>query len=324
VRGWRGAALSALLAIGLLALALRGVDWGEARATAAQASPAGLALAFGLFSASAQLRAARWRLLLSAGGPVGHWTTFWANMAGYLGNALLPARAGELIRTALIARHTTLPAAFVLATALVERALDAAILVAIALSAVALLGEVPAAVRAAAQSTAVVVAIGVAVLVAAPSFQARLIGILRQSPLLPRLALAVAAQTERFLAGTAPVRDVGRLARFAALAAAIWLLDALAAVSIARALEIEMVLPLALLLLAALGLSSAVPSTPGYVGVYQFVAVTLLGPFGIGASAALVYVVALQAVTYAVVLAWGVPGGWRLGWSRAVKETAVG
>jgi len=38
---------------------------------------------------------------------------------------------------------------------------------------------------------------------------------------------------------------------------------------------------IALLVLTALGLSSALPSTPGYVGIFQFVAVTVLAPFGI-------------------------------------------
>ena len=48
----------------------------------------------------------------------------------------------------------------------------------------------------------------------------------------------------------------------------------------AAALGFDMPLRVAFLLIAALGLGSALPSTPGYVGIYQFVAVTVLTPFG--------------------------------------------
>lgn len=48
--------------------------------------------------------------------------------------------------------------------------------------------------------------------------------------------------------------------------------------------------------------SSAAPSTPGYVGVYQFVAGTVLVPFGLSRDAALVYILAFQTITYGVVL----------------------
>ncbi|MCZ2097626.1 MAG: flippase-like domain-containing protein, partial [Anaerolineae bacterium] len=74
--------------------------------------------------------------------------------------------------------------------------------------------------------------------------------------------------------------------------------------------------PQALLLLAALGLSSAIPSTPGYVGIYQFVAVTVLVPFGLTQDEALVYIIAFQLVTYVGVTIWGAVGLWRLGVSR--------
>ena len=47
--------------------------------------------------------------------------------------------------------------------------------------------------------------------------------------------------------------------------------------------------------LAALGLASAAPSTPGYVGIYQFVAVSVLAPFGFVREQALVFVEADRA-----------------------------
>jgi len=50
-------------------------------------------------------------------------------MVGYLGNAFLPARAGELIRSAYLGQKTGAGTSFVFATALVERLLDVIALV---------------------------------------------------------------------------------------------------------------------------------------------------------------------------------------------------
>ena len=54
------------------------------------------------------------------------------------------------------------------------------------------------------------------------------------------------------------------------------------------------------------------PSTPGFVGIYQFVAVTVLVPFGYSQSEALAYILVSQVVYYAVVTALGIIGIWRL------------
>jgi hypothetical protein len=69
--------------------------------------------------------------------------------------------------------------------------------------------------------------------------------------------------------------------------------------------------------LSALGLASAAPSTPGYLGIYQFVAVSVLEPFGLSRSEALVFIVLFQAVVYVVIM---VGGG--LGLSVLAKRAA--
>jgi hypothetical protein len=64
---------------------------------------------------------------------------------------------------------------------------------------------------------------------------------------------------------------------------------------------------MAMLLLTGLGLGSALPSTPGYVGIYQFVAVTVLVPLGIAKAPALAYILLVQASGYVVTLLLGLP-----------------
>jgi uncharacterized membrane protein YbhN (UPF0104 family) len=79
----------------------------------------------------------------------------------------------------------------------------------------------------------------------------------------------------------------------------------------------------ALLLLAGLGLGSALPSTPGYVGIYQFVTVSILTPFGVRHDDALAYSFVSQAMSYVVVLVLGLPGLYRFkDWRQAIAGAA--
>ena len=63
--------------------------------------------------------------------------------------------------------------------------------------------------------------------------------------------------------------------------------------------------------MAAIGLSSALPSTPGNIGVFQFVTVSVLVPFGVTHTDALAYALILQALNYVVVAILGLLALWR-------------
>jgi len=92
----------------------------------------------------------------------------------------------------------------------------------------------------------------------------------------------------------------------------IWVSDGLGTMVAARALELPITFSMAMLLITGLGLSSALPSTPGYVGIYQFVAVTVLVPLGIAKSGALAFILVAQAYGYLATLLLGLPCLWIL------------
>jgi hypothetical protein len=110
------------------------------------------------------------------------------------------------------------------------------------------------------------------------------------------------------LKGVRSFHDPSRLVQFLGLTAVIWMLDGIGTVVGASAIGVPITLPIAFLLVAGLGLGSAIPSTPGYLGVYQIVAVTVLVPFGISRSSAIAYILLFQAVSYLVTLFWGLIG----------------
>jgi uncharacterized protein (TIRG00374 family) len=304
--------LSLPLAAVLLYFTLRGLDWEALWAALKTGRYAFLLLTIPNASFSYLLRAVRWSVLVRSEARVPVRSVFWANMVGYLGNAYLPARAGELMRSAYLGQRDGLGTSFVLATALSERILDAVTLVLI--GAVSLLSQVQLApeVADAVGLMAVIGFMGLAVLIIAPSQEKLILRALGWLPLPAGLSQKVRQQATRFLLGMRSLQSSRRLMAFLLLSAVIWLMDAVGASLAARIVFQSMSLGEALILLAALGLSSAIPSTPGYVGVYQFVAILVLVPFGFSRTDALAYILILQVMNYAVVTFWGLLGLWRI------------
>ena len=76
------------------------------------------------------LRGLRWHLILRDAS-VSHRTrdAFGLTMVGYMGNNVLPARGGELMKIGLLGQRTTARRREILGTVLVERVLDAGVLV---------------------------------------------------------------------------------------------------------------------------------------------------------------------------------------------------
>ena len=310
--------LPSALAVLLLYFASRGVDWGRVWLTIAQARWEWLLAVVASTSTSSFLRSLRWRVLLNARAQFDVPTVFWATMAGYLGNNFLPARAGELVRTFIISSRSALTRTYVLTTALAERMMDAITLV--LWSGVVLMGvhPKPAWLDQVSRTLAVGAAAGLAAVVVLPHAKNLCDAVLRRLPLSDKL-LPLA---EQFLLGLQTFHDFRRLAAFAAYTITIWSIDAFTVVLGGHALDLEISYSAAALLICGMGLGSALPSTPGYVGIYQFVAVSVLTPFGIPKDAALALILVLQALGYVVVVSFGVPGLYRFkGWRTALSAS---
>ena len=311
--------VAALLAAVLLYYSLRGIEWGQVGRIVAAAAPGRLVLAAGIGTANLFLRACRWRILLNAEGSVRVPTVFWATAAGYFGNNFLPARAGELVRTFMISSQSGLENTYVLATALSERVADAIALVVIIAMVLLILPAQPGWLAGAARPFAVLGLIGALGIAFLPMLGPFARSIIERAPLPQALRPKLITAMEHGLRGMRAFHDARRLSAFLAFTVVIWSLDALATVIGASALGFVIPGPVAFLLIASLGLGSALPSTPGYVGIYQFVAVTVLTPFGFSRTDAIAYILVAQALNYVVILCWGSLGLWR--YRRARRST---
>jgi len=313
-----------LLAAGALYLACRKVDWQELLSILKQAHAGWLLAGCGTISVSYLIRGVRWRGLLCAERPVALHTVFWSSMVGYLGNCYLPARAGELMRSAMLGQRSGISTGYVLATALTERILDAIALVGIALVAVSTMHGLPSRFVVAAHTLGVIALTAVGILWLALHCRRVLAGLLRRLRLAEALQARIITVVEQFACGAQAIKHGARALQFTGLTAVIWLLDAVSSVIWAHALGLALTLPQALLLLAGLGISSTVPSAPGAVGIFQFVAVTILVPLGFTHSAAMAYILVVQACTYLVVTVWGGIGlGLWAAWKRQAQRPEV-
>jgi len=300
--------LAAVLAAVLLYFSLRGVDWRRVWQAIVEAQWRYLAIGAGFSVGTFFLRSLRWRVLLNAEAHFTVPTVFWATMAGYLGNNFLPARAGELVRSLLISGRSSLSKAYVLTTALTERLMDAIALVLCGSVVLLQVNPKPKWMDEVSHVTATIAAIGAIAVFVLPHAEGLVKHLLRRMPLPSAIRDRLLGFAEQVLLGLRVFHHTGRLTTFTLLTVLIWTLDASSVMIGSRGFGFQISFPVALLLLTGMGLGSALPSTPGYVGIYQFVAVTVLTPFGIDRNAALAYIIVAQALGYLIVLCLGLAG----------------
>jgi uncharacterized protein (TIRG00374 family) len=113
-----------VLLAGLLALFLHNVDLRRVAGNIVRARPEWLGFSLATMFVNLAIRSLRWQYLLEPLGEASFANAFRATAVGFAASALLPARAGEVIRPYFLARHEHLSATGAFATVILERLLD--------------------------------------------------------------------------------------------------------------------------------------------------------------------------------------------------------
>ncbi len=287
-----GLAISALFVY----LTLRGIDWAEMWKALTGVSLPLLSLVLVTKGAGFAAMAWRSRITTAQPGPLPFNELFASHLLGFTANNILPFRVGELIRVDYLGSRTRTSRAFLLATAAVERLLDAMLLLALfALVAQSMLRDRG-------------FDSGVGLLVGATAAALITVLVVGKSRFLPGLlegwlgrispaaAANVAARAESIRRGfevlSSPRKAIG-----AALATfCYWTMGfaSLTLVSMAFGLALPWWGPA--LVLALVGVGVSVPSSPAYVGTYHYFAALALTLLGVEQSVAASFAVIAHAM----------------------------
>jgi len=282
-----GAVLGIPVSLGLLMLSLRHLDGAKLKASLGGANVGALMLSVAVMAIVYLIQADRWRVISAAPGVSLSRFAEWVVGAVAVNN-VLPGRAGDILRSEWLARGAGKPRASAVSSVVVDRGLDVVTLVAMfgltypfvphprwlndfwivggSLGAVVSIVFVAAAVYAGRGRSS-----------AARGMRARLADIAHGvgSVLRGRLVLKIAVRS--------------------ALAWTAW---AFSAWLVASSLGIALTPLEVLFVTAVLNLGVAIPSSPGFIGTYQWLGVSALGNLGVGHADAFAFSVLMHAAWY--------------------------
>ena len=286
-------AIQLLLGVGVSALcvwlSMKDVHVSEVVAALRGANRFGFVLVMAVTLFGFWLRAVRWRWFIEAGRPLAIPSLFSATMIGFMANNVLPFRLGEFVRPWALARRERLSKTTLLATIVVERAVDMLTLLGIfgVTMLVHPIAESSDAGRLVQWGARLLVGlcIGLTLFVIAVERNRRLAQAFVRFATRPLPGAArerVGHMLEHFIEGLGLFRDVGRLTVVFGLSFAMFLCFACAlAISL---WSLGIVLPwyagLVMLVITAIGIM--VPAAPGYIGTLNIACTAGLALFGVG------------------------------------------
>lgn len=262
------------------------IDLGELAASAGRIRVVPLIASVVLYWAGlVALRAQLVRHLLRPVGTLGFGQTYRYICIGFLANNVLPFRAGDVARAGVINRGAGIPFPSVVGGLALERLLDMVMVAALALAAIQFAPALPRSIRIAALASGggMTVALIVLVFIARRAWREAAPGSGG------RLRTWVWNLWVRFSAGFAALGTARGVAAAAALAVAIWILALGTMVFRLAAFDLPATLPVGVVTLTCLGFGVAVPSAPGFIGVYHAAAVFALELFGIDREVAVAF-----------------------------------
>ena len=295
--------------VALLAWVLQDVNLREVVAYARGADPLLLLLSVLLATATFPLRTIRWRLILrDAEGRGFAWMPLWhATAIGFMANNLLPARAGEVARAYVVQRQLPVRFTTALGSVGVERVFDALLM--LALMAVAIVApSFPANTLVQGRSlsglaTIAAVFFGAILLVALlvvhrPGPWLALLGRVSHRLLPARAADRITHWAAGIVDGLAVLKSPARFAGVVAWSIVVWVVNAAAFAVCFRAFGLDVPLEAALLLQGIIGFGVAVPSTPGFVGVFEAATRVTLAVYAVDPSRAVSYALTYHLTTF--------------------------
>lgn len=297
-------------------LTLRQVEWAEVWTHLRDANFALLAAAVALSALGMHVRALRWKPLLEPVAPGVAWKPRIAGVCiGFAANNVFPARLGEFARTWVLSRQANIPLTAAFASLVLERALDGVVMITFLLGSMSLPGfpelatggaiDPRAAVRLAAAVTAVM--LGILLWMAFfPRPAVRMAETVANAVLPASFRRPVVDALHAFVGGLHVLRNPRLLAVSAAWAVFQWAFLAISFLLAFRAFGITGPGYLgAIFLQSCIALAVAIPSSPGFFGLFEAASVWGLGLWGVDPARAVSFAFGFHLGGWAAVTAMG-------------------
>lgn len=304
--------LGILVSIAATALLLYVVDPSEVVGALRRADPVLVGVYVLLVPLALWVRCVRWRLLYPRPEAVRVAGLSEALYIGYMVNTLLPLRAGELVRAFLAAESESTSRSTSLATVLIEKVLDLGTVAFLLFILGLVFPDLPDSARYAALLSGIglLIAGGCVAFALLARVKALVVARWLETRVSVLAKIGVAGILSAFLDGLAFARHPLALAQVAFWTVVLWSLAAVSvgagmvAVGIRGTSSYELA-QMALLVLVVTNLSMAVPSAPGYVGVFHGVFVATLALFGVREESAAAAAVLEHALSYGFLVVVG-------------------
>lgn len=282
------------------------------------------------------LRTIRWRYLLRDQGAVLPFVPLWhATAIGFMANNLLPARAGEVVRAYAARQLTGVRFMTAFASVAVERVMDGLFLVGLVFLGFLHGGFTPGATVNGIPLTRIVsggailfgsVFVAALVVVWLPGPTRRLAHTVLHAVLPARWALRALGLVDGVLDGLTALRTPGRMLGVLAWSLVLWLTNASSFALAFVAFDLPLPWSAALVLQGILGFGVAIPSSPGYVGVFEGATRAALALYGVSELASVSLAIGYHVATFIPITALGLWSLWRanlhLGDLRGAAEAA--
>jgi len=287
-------------------LVFRDIDWETAIAATRRADIGLLALSALVGLASFSLRALRWQLMLAPVKRIGHFKAYGPLIIGFFANAVLPARAGEVVRAHVLGRQEGISRVTALTSIVVERLLDAAVLLVVAV--IAISGQsLGSSVQGRVQRIAIVVVVLLGVAVLAVMFRRQLGWAV--NTLLDRLPAGFQQRVRDLLhhigQGLSFFARSGRVGAVITLSIGVWAVVLLSVWLASAGMHLDLGFSGAALVLAATAVGMVVTVAPGGMGTFELAVTAALQLVQVPWDVAAIYSVILHVLQVVPVMIVG-------------------
>ena len=307
---WVGIAISAIF----LFFTLRGLRLSELWEAIQTARYLWLVPGIAVYFVGVWARAWRWHYLLRPLKNISTRTMFPIVVIGYMGNNIFPARAGEVLRAAILKDREGVPISASLATVVVERIFDAVVMLGFVFFNIGRItrqtqdsgffGNIQ---QLALWTSIIFIGALVVFLLAAmfPKVTERITLRLINTLVPARFREKILGIALRFLTGLESLRSPRDAVMVLVTTVVIWLLETSQYWFIMHGFDFVVSFFVLMLMNGTVNIATTLPSAPGYIGTFHGSGIAVLMAYGVPQTAAAAYTVVLHAALWAPITALG-------------------